>query len=211
MAKAPTVITAGITVSGRIEGAEDIDVFGAIKGQVSLDGDLFIDEKARVEADLAVNHLVVNGILVGNVTATASVRIAESARVIGDITAPRVTLEAGARYRGTIDMGEGEGESDAGKSANRDRGRPSAPARGVPAPRAVSAAPSARPASASRPAARPEKPAPREEKPAPREEKPAARKVEAPVAEPEPVVIADDEPALPEGAAPKKVAVKKRD
>lgn len=203
MAKAPTVITATTTVSGRIEGAEDIDVFGAIKGSVTLDGDLFIDEKARVEADLAVNHLVVNGVLVGNVTATASVRITESARVIGDITAPRVTLEAGARYRGTIDMGEIEGEE--AKPASRDRGRPASPSRGVPAARATS---TSRPAPAARPAPR------RDEKPAPaRDEKPAARKAEPEPVEPDTVSVPaiDDEPALPEGAAAKKVAVKKRD
>ncbi|MEZ4433430.1 MAG: polymer-forming cytoskeletal protein [bacterium] len=206
MAKAPTVITATTTVSGRIEGAEDIDVFGAIKGSVTLDGDLYIDEKARVEADLAVNHLVVHGILVGNVTATASVRITESARVIGDITAPRVALEAGARYRGTIDMGEIEGEEAKPASRERDRGRPASPARGVPTSRA--ATPS-RPAPAARPAARPS----RDEKPAPaRAEQPPARKAEPEPVEPEAVAAAtEDEPELPEGAAAKKVAVKKRD
>lgn len=183
MAKAPTVITAGTTVSGRIEGAEDVDVFGTVRGSIRLDGDLYVDSKARLEADLDVNNVVIHGIVVGNVAASGAVEISKSARIIGDITAPRVSLEEGALYRGTIDMGDVEGESG-GKSRSSSRGRPS-----------------------SRRSERSEKPAPAEKpaaRPAPQK---AAPQKKAP--EPEPADD-DDEPELPDAATKKKVAVKKR-
>jgi len=195
MAKAPTVITAGIVVSGRIEGAEDIEIFGAVKGSVHLDGDVFVDEKARVDAELEVNNVTVHGILVGNVTASDSIELAPSARVVGDLTAPRVIVQAGALYRGAIDMGdiEGEipGEGKAARGKSRGSSRPSSrstPSRGARAERPEpKAAPAPEPARAAR---RPAKAAP----------------------EPEAIddVDDDDEPALPAAAKKKKVAVKKR-
>ncbi|MCA9541102.1 MAG: polymer-forming cytoskeletal protein, partial [Myxococcales bacterium] len=127
MARAPTIITAGTTVSGRIEGAEDVEVFGAVKGSVQLDGSLFIDEKARVDADLSVSSLTIQGILVGNAAASEVIELTASARVIGDLTAPRVIVEDGAHYRGTIDMGQIEGDDEKPAAANRPAAR--APAR----------------------------------------------------------------------------------
>ncbi len=199
MAKAPTVITAGIVVSGRIEGAEDIEVFGAVKGSVHLDGDVFVDEQARVDADLEVNNLTVHGILVGNVTASDAIELASTARVIGDLTAPRVIVNGGALYRGTIDMGDiedeipGESKSSRGKSARgSSRSSRSAPAR----------------------AARPEREEPKAAaKPEPKRPSRSRKKAPEPAPEPEPVDDVgddDDEPELPKAAAKKKVAVKKR-
>ncbi len=194
MAKAPTVITAGVVVSGRIEGAEDIEVFGAVKGSIHLDGDVFVDEKARVDADLEVNNLTVHGILVGNVTASDAIELAASARVVGDLAAPRVIVQAGARYRGAIDMGDiegeipGEGKGRAGRgrssgSKGRSSSRP-APSRAArPEPEPARPAPARRPAKKAEPASEPPEPEPAE---------------------------ADDEPELPDAAKKKKVAVKKR-
>lgn len=197
MAKAPTVITAGVVVSGRIEGAEDIEIFGAVKGSVHLDGDVFVDEKARVDADLEVNNLTVRGILVGNVTASESVQLAASARVVGDLTAPRIIVEAGALYRGMIDMGDIEDEIPGEGSASRGKSRSS-----------TSRASTSR-ASTSRPApSRAARPEPEPDRPAPRKARPE------PEPEPEPSdddgPDDDDEPDLPAAAKKKKVAVKKR-
>lgn len=199
MAKAPTVITAGIVVSGRIEGAEDIEVFGAVKGSVHLDGDVFVDENARVDADLEVNNLTIHGILVGNVTASDAIELAASARVVGDLTAPRVIVQAGALYRGTIDMGDIEGEMPGEGKAGRSKSRASSRA-----PARATSSRSAAPARAARPEPEPE-PKP---KPKPSRARPAKKDPE-----PEPVddvVDDDDEPELPAAAKKKKVAVKKR-
>lgn len=206
--KAPTVISAGVVVSGRVEGAEDVEVFGAIKGSVHLDGDLYVDENARLDADIEVTHLLVHGIVVGRVSASGSVELSPTARVVGDITAPRVIVQPGARYRGTIDMGDiedeipGEGKASRGRDAGRGASRPAArSARPEPA----------RTASPAR-AARPE-PARSEARPEP---KPAARPSREPAftpepePAPEPVIEDDEDPELPEAAQKKKVAVKKR-
>ncbi|MCA9526821.1 MAG: polymer-forming cytoskeletal protein, partial [Myxococcales bacterium] len=104
--KAVTVIAAGTVVAGRIEGAEDVDLFGRIEGSLKLKGALKIDEKARADAELDVTRLEVRGILVGNATASESIELFGTARVVGDLVAPRIIVRDGARFRGLIDMGE---------------------------------------------------------------------------------------------------------
>lgn len=187
MAKAPTIITASTTVDGRVEGSEDVEIYGAVRGAIRLVGALYLDGEARVDAEVEVTSVAIHGILVGNVQASDSIEIFGSARVVGDLTAPRVVLHDGALYRGTIDMGEAPDEgADRG---TRGASRP-APARSAPA----------RPAP-SRPAPPPARPAPPPRKEAPPPE---------PAVEDEDGEDDDDEPALPDAAGKKKVQVKKR-
>ena len=153
--KAATTIAAGTVVAGRIEGAEDIDLLGRIEGSVHLKGALRIDEKARADADLEVTRLEIRGILVGNATATDTIELLGTARVIGDLVAPRIIVREGARFRGLLDMGDAPDEDDAPRPAQARRPAPT-PARTPTRPAAIPprTAPAARPA---RPAtARPE-------------------------------------------------------
>ncbi|MCA9556943.1 MAG: polymer-forming cytoskeletal protein, partial [Myxococcales bacterium] len=69
MAKAPTIITASTTVDGRVEGSEDVEIYGAVRGAVRLEGDLYVDGEARVDAEVEVTTIAIHGILVGNVQA----------------------------------------------------------------------------------------------------------------------------------------------
>jgi cytoskeletal protein CcmA (bactofilin family) len=141
-----TVIAAGTTVSGRIEGAEDIEVLGTIKGSVVLDGAMRVDEDARVEADLELTSLDIHGIVVGNVTASERITLHASARVIGDLTTPRVVLDDGALFRGAIDMGEAPDEGSARPARARKSARSAAPAaRPARAPKSRAAAAKAPP------------------------------------------------------------------
>ena len=105
MGQATTVIAAGAIVSGRIEGSEDLDVLGAVDGAIALDGHINVAESARLDADVEANVIHISGVVVGNITARESIHLAASCMVAGDVSAPSVILEDGARYRGYIDMG----------------------------------------------------------------------------------------------------------
>ena len=123
MAGAATIISSQTVVNGRITGEEDLDVFGTVRGRIESVGDLRVDSRARVEADVVAHAVEIMGIVVGSVTASTSVRIHESAMVDGDITTPRLLVSDGAKYRGYIDMG-GESATTA-KSPSRSSSRPS--------------------------------------------------------------------------------------
>src|SRR3954470_4093212 len=108
MAAQETVIGPETRISGEVRGDEDIVVRGRIDGRVQLTGSLTVDPGAIVQADVQARAVLIAGVVVGNVTASESVRLSESARVIGDVVSPRVVIEAGAAYRGRVEMGDAE-------------------------------------------------------------------------------------------------------
>jgi cytoskeletal protein CcmA (bactofilin family) len=103
-----TIIGAETRISGEIRGEEDLVIKGRVDGKIHLSQTLTVEKGAIVQADLDVRVLVVSGTLVGNAVASESVRLSASARVVGDLAAPRLTMESGAAYRGRVDMGDVE-------------------------------------------------------------------------------------------------------
>ena len=106
MAENETVIGIETRVSGEIRGDEDLVIKGRVDGKIHLSKVLTVEKGAIVQADVDVRNLVVLGTLVGNIVASESVRLLATARVVGDLASPRVMMEAGAAYRGRVDMGD---------------------------------------------------------------------------------------------------------
>jgi cytoskeletal protein CcmA (bactofilin family) len=106
MADKETVIGSDTRISGEVRGEEDLVVRGRIDGKIQLTQTLTVEKGATVQADLDVGHLVVLGAVVGTIVASESVKLMSTARVVGDLASPRLTMEAGAAYRGRVDMGD---------------------------------------------------------------------------------------------------------
>src|SRR5688572_6490789 len=101
-----TIVGESILISGNLQGDEDLTVLGRVEGSINLTKTLNIEESGIVKANISVRNAVISGVLVGNITASDSVEITEVGRMVGDIKAPRVIIVDGARYRGTVDMGD---------------------------------------------------------------------------------------------------------
>ncbi len=144
-----TVIGPETRVSGELRGDEDVIVRGRVEGRVSLTAVFTVEESAIVQADVEARIVLVSGVIVGNVTATEIVRLGEKARVVGDVSAPRVVMEAGAAFRGRLDMGDVQSGAPASRASAR---RPAEISAKAPPPRI--AAPARMPAPASAPIAR---------------------------------------------------------
>jgi cytoskeletal protein CcmA (bactofilin family) len=69
---------------------------GYFKGTISSDSLLVVGERGRVEADVKVGQLIINGEVRGNLQAADRVEVHEKGRVYGSITAPRLIVEEGA-------------------------------------------------------------------------------------------------------------------
>jgi cytoskeletal protein CcmA (bactofilin family) len=104
-----------------------------IKGQVSCDGDLYIDgqvegsvdpkgnrltigPEGRLKANVTARAVVVQGKLEGNIQASERVDLKQSAVVVGDIVTQRISIEHGACIKGRIEVHGGEAAKD--KSTN---------------------------------------------------------------------------------------------
>jgi cytoskeletal protein CcmA (bactofilin family) len=147
MADKETVIGPETRISGEVRGDEDLLVRGRVEGKIQLSQTLTIDDGGIVQADVDVRVLVVSGVVVGSIRASESVRLTDKARVIGDMVAPRVIVEAGAAYRGRIDMGEAESVRPAkGAAARSAPPRMATPARAAAGPTSVVRAPAPPPA-----------------------------------------------------------------
>ncbi len=102
------VIGATIKIKGEVSGDENLLIEGNVVGSVSLGGhDLTIGQKGSVEADLSAKTVKVEGQVTGDIQGEEKVIITQTGRVRGNITAPRVTLEDGAKFKGAIDMDPG--------------------------------------------------------------------------------------------------------
>jgi cytoskeletal protein CcmA (bactofilin family) len=99
---------------GRLTGDEDLLVEGRFAGEISIPGhQVTIGPEGRVEAEVKATAIVVEGEVHGNLTADQQVVVRASGKVHGDIRAPRVALDQGCRFKGTIDMEPGRKDAAA--------------------------------------------------------------------------------------------------
>jgi cytoskeletal protein CcmA (bactofilin family) len=94
-----------ITINGDVTGDEDLVIQGRIEGTVSLGTHaVTVGPEGRVKADVTGRVVMVEGQVEGNISGQEHICLRSSARVEGDLIAPRVSLEDGATFRGRIDM-----------------------------------------------------------------------------------------------------------
>jgi cytoskeletal protein CcmA (bactofilin family) len=99
------VIGPSIEIDGTLRGDEDLVIEGRVKGAVELKKhSVTIGEQGEVQADIHAHTIYVDGSMDGNLVASERVVIRQSARIKGTIVSPRVSLEDGARFNGSIDM-----------------------------------------------------------------------------------------------------------
>ncbi|MEZ5560615.1 MAG: polymer-forming cytoskeletal protein [Pseudomonadales bacterium] len=99
------MIGSTITIKGDVSGDENLIIEGTVQGSVVLSGhDLTIGQKGQVKADLSAKTVKVEGTVTGDITGSEKVILTKSGKVLGNIVAPRVTLEDGAKFKGSIDM-----------------------------------------------------------------------------------------------------------
>ena len=109
------IIGPTISVDGIIKGEEDLVVEGRIKGTVELRSNtLTIGAQGTLSAQVYAHTILVDGTVNGDLYASERISIHASARIDGNILAPRISLEDGARFRGSIDM---DPESEAFRNA----------------------------------------------------------------------------------------------
>ena len=81
------------------KGAFHID--GYFKGKINSESVLIIGDNGKVEADVTVGHLIVNGEIKGNVQAKNRIEIHSTGRVIGTVVTPTLVVEEGAFLEST--------------------------------------------------------------------------------------------------------------
>ncbi len=124
-----SVIDAGLTFHGTVEGEGDILIAGQFEGDVDIRGNLTIESGARLTGSVAAAMIRIAGELEGNVVRASSVELQETGMVNGDITAGTLTVAAGSRMRGRADVGFGDAEAAIASRAQGKGGKAGQPAK----------------------------------------------------------------------------------
>lgn len=97
---AGTSIAGDVTFNGglRIDG----EVRGNVRGMAEKPSTLVVSEHARIEGEIFVTHLVINGTVIGPVHASEFLELQSCARVTGDVEYSTIEIQLGAVVQGRL-------------------------------------------------------------------------------------------------------------
>lgn len=106
-------------ITGDIKFKESFRIDGVFKGKILSGGGLIIGETGEVEADIEVISIAVNGRVKGSIKAKDKIEIFSKGRVIGSVSAPKLSIEDGAFFQGSCQMEMKSLESKIRESENK--------------------------------------------------------------------------------------------
>ena len=94
-----------IRISGDISGDEDLFIRGTVEGSIQLaKNNVHIGKDGAVGANVNAQIITVEGTVQGDLKGVDQIIVKESGNVQGNISAPRVVLEDGCHFKGSIEM-----------------------------------------------------------------------------------------------------------
>ncbi len=103
-----SILGEGVELVGEISFTSELLVNGIIKGHVRSEATLEIGPRGKVEAEVNVRKVSINGEFHGIIRASERVEIHKDGRVFGDIYSPCLIIEAGAVFEGLCNMSDGK-------------------------------------------------------------------------------------------------------
>jgi len=101
-----SLIGAGTTVLGDVAFSGGLRIDGIVRGTVSTvenqPGTLVISEHARIEGEVHVSHVVINGSVTGPVSARDHLELQAKAQVNGDVLYRTLEMHVGAIVQGKL-------------------------------------------------------------------------------------------------------------
>jgi cytoskeletal protein CcmA (bactofilin family) len=101
-----SLVGAGTTIEGDITFSGGLRIDGQIKGNVRAAGDqssmLVVSEQARIEGEVTVSHVVINGTIIGPVHSSEFLELQPKARVTGDVEYNTIEMHLGSIIQGRL-------------------------------------------------------------------------------------------------------------
>jgi len=118
-----TLLGRGATFEGKLTFDGTVRIDGRFKGEVFSDDVLVIGEGAVVEAQIDVGEIIIQGAVVGNITAKRSIEIHAPGRVKGDLHTPALQIDKGVIFEGRCFM-EAASQQARGQAAAQQPAKP---------------------------------------------------------------------------------------
>ncbi|MDX9800929.1 MAG: polymer-forming cytoskeletal protein [Spirochaetia bacterium] len=97
---AGTVIGANSVFEGRFAVKGNLRIDGRFEGTALRVDQLQVGPEGKVKADVTASNVVVEGIVIGNITASTRILLLSTARVLGDIRTPELIIQDGVVLEG---------------------------------------------------------------------------------------------------------------
>jgi cytoskeletal protein CcmA (bactofilin family) len=101
-----SLIGSGTTIEGDVSFSGGLRIDGHVKGNVKASankpGTLVVSEMAKVEGEIDVAHVVINGTVAGPVRASEYVELLPKARVTGNVSYKSIEIHVGAIVMGQL-------------------------------------------------------------------------------------------------------------
>jgi cytoskeletal protein CcmA (bactofilin family) len=105
-ARGLSTLSSDLQFEGNITGGGDLQIDGAIKGDVRV-GRLIVGETGAVEGNVSGDYVEIRGRVVGAISGK-QVKLIATAYVDGDITAEQMSIDIGAYFQGRVLQGRRE-------------------------------------------------------------------------------------------------------
>lgn len=113
------IVGPSIHIDGDLRGDEDLLVEGTVNGTVQMrENTLTIGSNGRVTATVYANSVYVDGKLEGDLYGSERVAIRKTGSVTGTIVSPRISLDDGGYFKGTMEMDQEAVDKAFGKKSS---------------------------------------------------------------------------------------------
>lgn len=104
-----SVLGPTLVFKGELQAEEDLVIEGRIEGSIQHhEKNLTIGPQGMIKADINAKVITVEGTVDGDLMGDLAVILKSTAQVQGNIAAPRIVIEDGAKFNGRVDMVLGE-------------------------------------------------------------------------------------------------------
>ncbi len=91
---------------GALSADENLVIQGQVEGTIGPVPRVTVGATATVHATIDAAIVIIEGTVIGDIKASSSVVVRESAKLTGNICAPAVSILDGAEFNGQVSMGE---------------------------------------------------------------------------------------------------------
>jgi cytoskeletal protein CcmA (bactofilin family) len=107
----PSVLGKTLVFKGELWADEDLVLQGRVEGSIHHEQSLTVGPDGVVIGGIRARSILVEGTVEGDLHGSASVIVAATAKVRGNIVAPRVGIMEGASFNGSVDMSGAQSDS----------------------------------------------------------------------------------------------------
>jgi cytoskeletal protein CcmA (bactofilin family) len=99
------LIGIGTEINGDINSTGDVRIDGVLKGNIVLKGRLVIGPNGKVDGDVNCQNADISGEIKGRLNVKEMLALKTTAKIVGDIVTGKISIEPGATFTGTCNMG----------------------------------------------------------------------------------------------------------